>query len=194
MNNNHSLRCISIMVILLFVIIILCQCKKLKLPKEVREVFQLHKYYRNSIRFCQMPNQPPAKRMSKLKWNTYLAEKAQLSASRCDYSYDSPSDMNFDEFGTVAQNIADSPTIEKAVASWFVEYKSYSFNDNKCNDTCMQYKQIVKGEETEIGCGVQKCGQRFLVVCNYSPAAEEDRQPYEKGTQEDCDDVDDAEY
>ncbi|CAH8539383.1 unnamed protein product [Schistosoma turkestanicum] len=185
---------ICLIVLLATVLMFKSQCQKLKLPKEIREVFQLHKYYRNSIRFCKMPNQPPAKYMSKLKWNQHLAEKAQLTANRCDYAYDSPSDMSFEEFVSVAQNIADSPTIEKAVASWFVEYKNYSYDDNRCKDTCMQYKQMVKGEETEIGCGVQKCSQRYVVVCNYSPAAEEDVQPYEKGTAENCDDVDDAEY
>ncbi|CAH8581441.1 unnamed protein product [Heterobilharzia americana] len=105
---------ITIISLFLFSFIFLSECDKLKLKREVREVFQLHKYYRNSIRFCQVPFQPPAKFMAKLKWNKHLADKAQITANRCDYAYDSPIDMNFDEFYSVAQNIADSPTIEKA--------------------------------------------------------------------------------
>nr|CAH8864330.1 unnamed protein product [Trichobilharzia regenti] len=167
---------------------------KLKLNKEVREVFQLHKYYRNSIRFCQIPRQPPAKFLSKLVWNKELAKKAQITANRCNYAYDSPSDMKFDEFISVAQNIADSPSIQKAVASWFSEYRNYTYETDKCKGTCMQYKQMVRGEETEIGCGVKKCKKNYVVVCNYSPAADENRQPYEKGSNKNCDNVDDAEY
>ncbi|TNN06961.1 Venom allergen 5 [Schistosoma japonicum] len=169
MINLHT-KCIFIILLFIFTNLIICKRNKLKLPKEIREVFQLHKYYRNSIRFCKIPGQPPAKYLSKLKWNKHLAEKAQITADRCDYAYDSPSDMRFDEFSSVAQNIADSPTIEKAVASWFVEHKNYTYDDNTCKDTCMQYKQLVRGDETEIGCGVKKCKKSYVVVCNYSPA------------------------
>ncbi|CAH8864593.1 unnamed protein product [Trichobilharzia szidati] len=184
----------SVIFLFLATLLVHSDAVKLKLNKEVREVFQLHKYYRNSIRFCQIPRQPPAKSLSKLVWNKELATKAQITANRCDYAYDSPSDMKFEKFTSVAQNIADSPTIQKAVASWFSEYRNYTYKTDTCKGTCMQYKQMVRGEETEIGCGVQKCTKNYVVVCNYSPAADENSQPYEKGGKDNCDDVDDAEY
>ncbi|KAH8874544.1 Venom allergen 5 [Schistosoma japonicum] len=178
MINLHT-KCIFIILLFIFTNLIICKRNKLKLPKEIREVFQLHKYYRNSIRFCKIPGQPPAKYLSKLKWNKHLAEKAQITADRCDYAYDSPSDMRFDEFSSVAQNIADSPTIEKAVASWFVEHKNYTYDDNTCKDTCMQYKQCM--------------GNSFLKEFILS-RVDDEVQPYEKGTLDQCDNVDDAEY
>ena len=56
------------------------------------------------------------------------------------------------------------------VDDWASEVVYYDSISGKCkNDVCGHYTQLVWNKTTEIGCGMAKCGNQEIWVCNYNP-------------------------
>ncbi|CAH8539403.1 unnamed protein product [Schistosoma turkestanicum] len=172
------------------VICLLCclftfQYVETKLSKGEKLIYEFHRKVREAVENCQIPGQPPAKKLENLKWNKLLAEKAKQQAKRCKYDSNDPNDFIIGDFESVGQNLADYPTIEGAMKDWFEEHKSYNFDKNECSGDCKNYKQMVWNTTKSIGCGYSKCEKNYLIVCNYSPSDSEER-PYETKPESEC--------
>lgn len=56
------------------------------------------------------------------------------------------------------------------VDAWASEVIYYDSINGKCkNSVCGHYTQLVWKTTTEIGCGMAKCGNQEIWVCNYNP-------------------------
>ncbi|CAI2731972.1 unnamed protein product [Schistosoma spindalis] len=157
-----------------------------KLSKELRAIYKFHKQVRQDVQNCKIPGQPPAVKLAKLKWNKFLAKKAKQQSKRCKYDSNDSNDFIIGDFESIGQNLADYPTIEGAMKDWLNEHKNYNFQTNTCNGDCKNYKQMVWNTTEEIGCGYEKCGKNYLIVCNYAPGDSEER-PYEAKSESECD-------
>ncbi|VDP97964.1 unnamed protein product [Trichobilharzia regenti] len=141
-----------------------------QLSEEQKKIYRFHKRVREGALTCQIPGQPPAKKLERLKWSKKLARKAHEQAKRCDFYSDDPNDLIIGKFNSVGQNIAEFPSISGALKGWFKEHKNYDFEKNECRGDCKNYKQMVWNTTKAVGCGVHKCDKNYLVVCNYTPS------------------------
>nr|CAH8864332.1 unnamed protein product [Trichobilharzia regenti] len=141
---------------------------------------------RNIVRFCKLPGQPPAKFISKISWNTELANNAQLIANKCNMKAGDGVVVKLNSDKKVSQYNGEGTSVRSLVEPWFLEHKNYNYNENKCNGECKHYKQIVSADTEEIGCAVKKCSSKQIFVCNYYPGIQDKKRPYEKGTKDSC--------
>nr|CAH8865996.1 unnamed protein product [Trichobilharzia regenti] len=138
---------------------------------------------------CELENQPPAKYLPDLQWDNDLAYHAQLLADECVFRHN---DVELPQYKYVGQNIAIYPTVEKAVAAWFDEYKEYDYNTQYCYGVCGHYTQMVWQNTTHVGCGLRNCTQRLgyqgiSVICNYGEGGNWGGQyPYETKPRSEC--------
>ncbi|VDO62195.1 unnamed protein product [Schistosoma curassoni] len=79
-----------------------------------------------------------------LKWNKLLAEKAKDHVKKCILDSGNLGDLYVGKFDSVGQTVAEHTTIQKT-------------------------SDIVWANTTDIGCASNKCGNRYMVVCNYAP-------------------------
>ncbi|CAH8643233.1 unnamed protein product [Schistosoma rodhaini] len=125
--------------------------------------------------------------MEVLRWNDILANNAQQVANKCDLNLDLVNDRLLEHFESIGQNVAESDTIENAMENWFREYHNYNYETDKCNGSCSNYRQMVWAKTKHIGCGLNKCKKRkLMIVCNYSPSADDKGKPYVIGDQSQC--------
>nr|CAH8864328.1 unnamed protein product [Trichobilharzia regenti] len=151
-------------------LLITSQCTDAKKSRKLHKIYKFHKKVRNAAKICLIPGQPPAKNLAKLKWNKELAKKAQQQANRCDFFSVNPNDLIIGDFDSVGQNLAQFPTISEVLNYWFSEHKNYDFAKDECKAECKNYKQMVWSTTNAIGCGVKKCQENYLVICNYAPS------------------------
>ncbi|KAH8874545.1 Glioma pathogenesis-related protein [Schistosoma japonicum] len=176
---------------LMFIIIsslILVELKEFQgnLTKKLDRIHRLHTYYRNSLLLCKVPTQPPADDMAVLRWHPVLAKHAQLVANKCDVTFDLINDKSLEQFESVGQNVAEANSVTSAMENWFREYNNYTYETDKCRGDCSNYRQMVWAKTKFIGCGLNKCNKKLMIVCNYSPSAEDKGRPYEKGDLQMC--------
>ncbi|CAH8539367.1 unnamed protein product [Schistosoma turkestanicum] len=159
---------------------------KKNLTQQLESIHRLHTYYRNSILLCKVPTQPPADDMEVLRWNKILERNAQQVANKCDLSLDLVNDKSLDQFESIGQNVAEADTVESAMENWFREYNNYTYATDICTANCSNYKQMVWASTKHIGCGLNNCNKKLMIVCNYSPSAEDKGRPYVKGDESQC--------
>ncbi|MDH4129164.1 MAG: pathogenesis-related family 1 protein [Spirochaetota bacterium] len=55
------------------------------------------------------------------------------------------------------------------VKMWYDEIKYYNYATNSCSGVCGHYTQVVWRNSKQVGCGMAKCGNAEVWVCNYNP-------------------------
>ncbi|CAH8865699.1 unnamed protein product [Trichobilharzia szidati] len=154
---------------------------------DLQKLLRLHNEYRHKVMNCELENQPPAKYLPDLKWDNELAQLAQKLADTCVIEHDEPKSRKFKYVG---QNVAAVSTVERAVEAWFLEYKYYDYNTQRCSKVCGHYTQLVWQNTTHVGCGVKVCkstGYGLSIVCNYGEGGNWNREyPYQTKPQSEC--------
>ncbi|CAH8539416.1 unnamed protein product [Schistosoma turkestanicum] len=150
-------------------------------------IFNFHNKIREDVLKGVLQNQPKAKSMPKLTWNKLLAKKARNHVKKCILDSGDLGDLYVGKFDSVGQTVAEHTTIQNILDTWLEEKNEYDFDKNTCNNECGNYKQIVWSNTTEIGCGSNKCGNKYMVVCNYAPGADDGR-PYVKDSGKEVED------
>lgn len=113
--------------------------------------------------------------LSPLSWSTTLANSASSWANSCTFGH-SPT-----FFG---ENVAISPgssySYQSALTDWIKEERRYDCENDVCvsDFTCLNFRQMVWDETTEVGCARVVCSQNSPfpnvaywtnIVCHYSP-------------------------
>nr|CAH8864334.1 unnamed protein product [Trichobilharzia regenti] len=176
----------SLLFVLLSTLFTTTLCRRKELPKDLKEIFKLHKYYRNSILLCQVPGQPPAKDLENIRWSKRLARNAQRLADKCDIKAEFFNEKLLDHYESVGQNIAEADSVKSGMEKWFRESDHYDYKTDKCTKRCANYKQMVWAKTRHVGCGIKQCKGKLMLVCNYAPASDDKGRPYEEGSKEQC--------
>ncbi|KAK8770868.1 hypothetical protein V5799_025887 [Amblyomma americanum] len=150
----------------------------------------IHNKFRSLVARGRLPGFPPSSNMRKLRWDSGLAEVADAHAKQCIFRHDSGRLRVTIKFLRTGQNMAafwnsnnSSPgrnEIEKAVRSWFDEYKDYSpssvrsFTQNAVGPVG-HFTQVIWADTQYMGCGAvlyskggQQGGTTKFFVCNYA--------------------------
>ena len=107
-----------------------------------------------------------------LQWSEPLAKFAQQWADTLQGQGCDPEHRPANKYG---ENIEwagnQNLTPEKVVDLWGGEGKSYNYAANSCQagKNCLHYTQIVWADTTKVGCGVARCANSEVWVCNYAP-------------------------
>lgn len=127
--------------------------------KQIDLMVERHNFWRKKV-----GSQP-------LKWSKELATYAQewadnLAARECK--------MEHRKAGKYGENIFWSRGLTNdadfIVDSWASEIKYYRVKQNDCKGgVCGHYTQLVWHNSTSVGCGMAKCGDQEIWVCNYNP-------------------------
>ncbi|KAL1444609.1 hypothetical protein MTO96_029712 [Rhipicephalus appendiculatus] len=164
---------------------------------ERKSFVDVHNKYRSMVARGMVPPLPPASDMRKLRWDDGLAEVAEALAKQCHFRHDSGRHRLTVKFRHTGQNLAAfwksngdtngssswvGNDVEKAVKSWFVEYRHYppaavtKFSENAVGPVG-HFTQLVWANTEFVGCGAARFrkkdgrgGATNLYVCNYADA------------------------
>ncbi|CAK0765547.1 hypothetical protein CCP2SC5_380010 [Azospirillaceae bacterium] len=114
-------------------------------------------------------------------WSPQIAQYAQewadmLSQQGCRAQYHSER-----KYGENIAWVAGSrlkPT--DVVRMWAAEKSSYDYEEGRCasESVCGHYIQLVWQKTHSVGCGVARCEDQELWVCNYDPPSNKRQKPY----------------
>ncbi|KAK4468643.1 hypothetical protein MN116_007829 [Schistosoma mekongi] len=166
---------------------------QLEMSTDENLLLYYHNYIRRERNTCDSRTSIPADvKLNDYIWDYSLHETAQQYAKQCE---NHPSSMQYRttcRWKSVGQNIAKVNSIQNAIEQWRNEHRYYDFTTDSCqaNHNCYVYKQIVNSNTTHIGCAIQLCNEsmstgKYLIVCNYAPAAGEGR-PYDDARKSRC--------
>jgi hypothetical protein len=124
--------------------------------------------------------------MSRMTYNTDLANRAQEWAAKCIWDHGLLELCNGDGLGQnmyLTSGYQSYPTldVEGAIQGWYDEKKDYNYNTGGCTwgKMCGHYTQVVWADSTEVGCGTAQCPtivvngtwtNAVIFVCNYAPS------------------------
>jgi len=122
-----------------------------------------HNYYRNKHKFTK-----------NLKKSKKLIKGATKWAKKCGGIQHSPQPNKYEK--RVGENIAEGTklkTYKEAIDAWYAEKNDWSFSksaSNGKNAVTGHFTQVVWKSTKKVGCFRQKCGNKYLTVCQYYPA------------------------
>lgn len=104
-----------------------------------------------------------------LSWSNALADVAQrwadhLAARGCELEH-----SHSDAYGENLFWSSNGSTAAAVVDSWVAERAGYDHAKNRCRGVCGHYTQVVWRGTAKLGCGIARCGDAELWVCNYDP-------------------------
>ncbi|XP_021153828.1 glioma pathogenesis-related protein 1 [Columba livia] len=156
----------------------------------IQDCVRAHNKFRSQVN-------PPASNMFRMSWDTALAKTAKAWAKKCKFKHNNYLKMQgkvHPTFTPVGENIwtgtATIFSVDTALSDWFNEVNSYNFNTRHCSGICGHYTQVVWAESYKVGCAVHFCDavenfpglfKAAHFVCNYGPAGNYPRKPYEAG-------------
>ncbi|GFW15590.1 hypothetical protein TNCV_4657281 [Trichonephila clavipes] len=115
------------------------------------------------------------------EWDDRLEHLAQVWADGCEFRHGKPQGMSYP--GAYGQNlyIGGDPTGYLSMWMWYEEYVHYDLRKDYCKpgEQCGHYIQLAWAPSKRLGCGITKCGIKYLIVCHYYPAALRKVQMYE---------------
>jgi pathogenesis-related protein 1 len=134
-------------------------------PLSMKGMVKRHNYWRAKVK---VPD---------VVWSDTLATIAQewaneLARRGCKMEH-RPNNGKWDG-SAFGENIYWSSGLENSadhiVDSWASEIEFFNKKTGKCKGgVCGHYTQVVWRKTTEIGCGMAKCGNQEIWVCNYNP-------------------------
>ncbi|MDZ4713846.1 MAG: CAP domain-containing protein [Cytophagales bacterium] len=129
-------------------------------PARMAGMLERHNHWRKAV------GVPP------MKWSVKLALQAQAwadsQAKRGDCACKHSTDTMYGENIYCSQGIASKAG--DVADSWASEKKFYNHTAGKCKGgECGHYTQMVWRTTTEVGCGMARCGDKEIWVCNYNP-------------------------
>jgi pathogenesis-related protein 1 len=143
-------------------------------PENMKGMVARHNYWRSKVK------------VKPLVWSEELAAFAQkwadeLARKGCEMEHRPATG----EWGTrYGENIYWSSGMSNeataVVDSWASEVKFFNPRNGKCSGgVCGHYTQIVWSATTQVGCGMAKCGNEEIWVCNYDPPGNyKNQKPY----------------
>ncbi|NXV82626.1 GLIP1 protein, partial [Atlantisia rogersi] len=156
----------------------------------IKDCVRAHNSFRAKVK-------PQARNMLHMSWDAALAKSAKAWAKQCKFKHNVYLKMPrkvHPTFTPVGENIwtgtATIFSVDAALSDWFEEVKSYMFDTNSCGGMCGHYTQVVWAESYKVGCAVHFCNtveyfpgllEAAHFVCNYGPAGNYPRKPYEAG-------------
>jgi hypothetical protein len=172
-----------------------------------RALLDIHNKYRNITALGNTPGQPSATNMNMVQWDEAVAEISQAYAEECVWEHNSNrvNDLNakqgetrfeFDDYSdSLGENIYyntagfSTATLLYGIELFYEEYADYTYSTTDCSNVCGHYTQLVWDTNRYIGCGATVCNglsgatssDAVFLVCNYFPAGNSGRQPYEDG-------------
>ncbi|XP_009667867.2 glioma pathogenesis-related protein 1-like [Struthio camelus] len=158
--------------------------------KFIKDCVRAHNNFRSKVN-------PPASNMFRMSWDPALAKTAKAWAKKCKFKHNiylkKPGKVH-PTFTPIGENIwtgtATIFSVDTALSDWFEEVGSYNFYTNSCTDKCGHYTQVVWATSYKVGCAVHFCNtveyfpglfRAAHFVCNYGPAGNYPRKPYEAG-------------
>ncbi|CAK0765537.1 hypothetical protein CCP2SC5_380009 [Azospirillaceae bacterium] len=111
-------------------------------------------------------------RVKQIVWSTKLAVYAQEWANnlqRLNCETDHRPDDRYGENIVLLQKQQATP--QDVVAHWEAERNNFDMITKQCvpGKACSHYAQIISPITKAIGCGVGRCTNRMVWVCNYDP-------------------------
>lgn len=109
-----------------------------------------------------------------LEWNKEISDYAQewanhLKKNNCKMKHRSGSTKVKVYGENLAWSSGKEMDPEEVVRMWYDEISSYNYANNSCSSVCGHYTQVVWKKSLKVGCGMAKCGNEEIWVCNYDP-------------------------
>ncbi len=127
-------------------------------PNKLKGITEAHNIYRRALHIPE------------LVWNNQLAAYAQEWANslknqgcRMKHRPNNPYGEN------LAWAMGKTLTPQEVVQMWYSEVKDYDYASNTCRNVCGHYTQVVWKNSKRLGCGIARCGNSEVWVCNYDP-------------------------
>lgn len=161
----HQPTCIRVLGVIALILFTHATSLQTTEPTRMSGITNRHNYWRAKVR------------TSPVVWSDQLATFAQAWANElakrgCEMKHrPSKGKWNGSAYG---ENIYWSSGLknqpEDVVDAWASEVVYYDSILGKCKDgVCGHYTQLVWKKTTEVGCGMSKCGNQEIWVCNYNP-------------------------
>lgn len=133
-------------------------------PGVLRGITDAHNKYRKKTGVPNLVWSPEIAAYAQ-KWAEYL--KAN---NRCKMKHRSHAGKKEKPYG---ENLAWAGGKElgadEVVEMWYEEIKDYNYANNSCRAVCGHYTQVVWKTSRKVGCGMTRCGNEEVWVCNYDP-------------------------
>ncbi|XP_025894315.1 glioma pathogenesis-related protein 1-like [Nothoprocta perdicaria] len=158
-------------------------------PTFINECVSTHNRFRSEVI-------PAASNMLYMSWDPDLAKTAKGWAKKCIFEHNiylkEPGKAH-PNFTPVGENLWTGSlqifTAKQAITSWYNEVNDYTYETNSCRRVCGHYTQIVWATSYKVGCAVHFCPRvtgfsgtnAAHFICNYGPAGNYPRRPYERG-------------
>ncbi|CAJ0588254.1 unnamed protein product [Cylicocyclus nassatus] len=122
---------------------------------------------------------PPAAAMDKLRYDCEVEKIAAAHAAKCQYEHRTLEARKYTGENLFMQTPAFDSKVEAAEEAsrwWFAELEEFGvgtdliYGDALWGKGVGHYTQMVWQTTTAIGCAVQNCGAKTIVVCNYDPS------------------------
>jgi len=131
-------------------------------PENMKGMVDRHNYWRTKVNIKNVTWSDDLAKVAQ-EWAENLASRGCILEHRSG-KWDSPYGEN------IYWSSGMTNTPDKVVDSWAEEIQYFNKDTGKCEGgVCGHYTQIVWANTSQIGCGMARCGNQEVWVCNYNP-------------------------